>query len=227
VAYQHQTYFDALLTAEAGCLAHRAQVPLLLVEAGNSYPPHLVTQYRTAGRELGPRLIDQINQIPEDRRPKCQGQVYGIGGVNFVTDRQRSLAEEYQYLTDYSLDGTIRPKTQRNGLGYFRDNATVEILEFAYSLWLPLSTQLIGLTNFLECNRTLRSVLPDLLFSVFLAQKNLVRVQLCTLVLNRYMMECLGCTPTINQETKNKLYLKHAELLASRNLSFGLTTASS
>ena len=104
------------------------------------------------------------------------------------------------------LKGTETNFERRTVIGYLKENATVDILQQYCSIFLHRSTLANDFQDYLEqCKHLLCSATQssDVIISNYFARKGIVRTQICTLTINRYIIDVGGFTERRPQYAKD------------------------
>lgn len=173
----------------------------LITTPGIEYPVHLLQEYLSMHRPLNNTLKEKMEK---DNKP-FRGSVMGVSGVIMANNpnSNRNLDLELEML----LNGLNLPdEPVRNSIGYMHENATIDILElsgsvFAYSEDLNPSE----LISYDQIN-------PDVGLANLCAQKGISRLQICTLTLNRFILEKMHILPN-NKDNQLSSYLEGLEYL--------------
>lgn len=165
------------------------------------YPVHLISEYVQS--------LVELQKVIADKLPASKGSVLGIAGVVMAEDKKRSLEKEFQSL----IDGTEEFYEKRTILSYVKDNATVDYLESMGSIIMHRSQLEDDFPIYLNKVWTDKVVLStDVILNNYFASKNIVRVQICNMLINRYMMEHMKCfaenqsLETMSKQEKSTVY---------------------
>jgi hypothetical protein len=171
------------------CIASQegSQGRLLLVLGGVIYPRHLLQHYINNIQTLEADLVRQMTEKKVD----YNGVVFGISGLTMVSNRKENIVKN----TTSLLKHTNPFYVQRNQCGWINSNATMDILELRGSVLIDAKI-LTGFTDYVR-----KITLPDtiteaeaadytsVLLSNFLANKNVMRTQICNIELSRLLLE--------------------------------------
>jgi hypothetical protein len=158
------------------------------------YPLHLISEYKHS--------LAELNKTIKDKLPDSKGSVFGISGIVMVEDKKRNMEKEFLSLTDTanasaSDNDSASASTnfeKRTLLGSVQENATVDYLESVGSILIHRSQLqddfLIYLGKVWTNDITLS---PDVILCNYFALKNIMRTQVCNIIINRYMMARMAC----------------------------------
>lgn len=164
-----------------------ADVYCLYLNGNCQYPRNLLREFTGS--------LAELNRILAEKLPNFKGSVYGLGGIVMVPDRQRVMDMEFDGL----LKGEDTNFEKRSIIGYVKENATVDILESYGCVFFHRSQ--IG-DDFMEylkaCKKTQADagavLCSDMILSNYFAKNTLMRTQMCTLNINRFMLDAAGFT---------------------------------
>jgi hypothetical protein len=160
----------------------------LLVSGSCVYPPQLVSEYLEALKEV---VVSG-----------AKGVAYGLGGIVMSVDKQHNIEREFQSLlagtataTDIACDRTV--------IGYCKGTAQVDYLEIPHTILVARSCLDDGLFKYLEAvpmepeadREGLALESTCVLLSNYFASRGVARIQVCNLILNRFMLTQSRCVP--------------------------------
>jgi len=162
------------------------EVHVVLVDEATTYMPHLIAEYLNTTPEILRQLQAQI--------PSVTGAVYGLCGVLFAEDKQKDLENELESLLDCTEE-TVKTesKIKRSTPTVMKDTATVDLLEFTGSIFCQAS-QLAGFKeDAFKKPHAYNRFEATVILSNFFASKQILRVNICHLANNRFIMDRIGC----------------------------------
>jgi hypothetical protein len=142
----------------------------LYLNGNCTYPPHLIKEYETSIPSLKAKIPDSDN-----------GSIYGLAGIVVVKDKDRNLDLEFQKLTGHSVE----PYEERNLIGYIQENGMVDYLESCGSILIHRSQLKDDFKEYLD---TAPAGSDDVILSNYFAKHKILRTQICSLVINRFML---------------------------------------
>jgi hypothetical protein len=198
--------FDARVLETIGDDAY-----ILLLENDCTYPPHLISEYNAT--------VGEIKKDLDQKLPNNKGSVYGLCGVIMTPDKAKILEHEFKELVGEHEEGF----ESRCGIGYLRENATVDFLELTGSILIHRS--LIG-ADFMDYMADVRSkasagVDKDIVLSNYFAKHGILRTQICNLAINRFMLLRGGYMrmhKALSDEEKQRKYVATVSELRSRGV---------
>jgi len=173
----------------------RADIQLMLVSSTMRYPKNIVQEFLAIRPELEKQLASKL--------PQYTSSIWGTGGTVMVQNKERDMDRELEALM---AGHDIAPSDNRTIIGYVRENATVDILETHGVIWL--NRQQVVKSDFMQMLKKYGDGLVkgllcgDTLLSNYMASRNIFRTQICTLTLNRYLLEVGGFSDHRRRRTK-------------------------
>ena len=155
-------------------------VHYIIADGSTVYMPNLIAEFINTAPEMDKIITEKINGAA-----KVAGIVYGLTGVVFKEDKSKALEDELNSL----LGEDVKEKFARTSPMVSHESSTVEVLDFMGSLYIrgPL---LQDVKDALFKNATsYQATEGAIVLSNFLAGKQILRVQICTLTNNRFIME--------------------------------------
>ena len=167
-------------------------VSIILIDGQVTYMPHLIPEYIYSSPLIAQQLKSKITTT-------YNGCIYGLNGLKFIEDKQKILELELTALTTNTASPSpIQQNIKKIILS--QDTATVDVLEFAGSIYMQYSY----LEGFILNPEPYDMATGALIISNFMATKNIFRMQVCTLTNNRYIMEKIGCFSKQDKLDQNK-----------------------
>jgi hypothetical protein len=207
------------LTAVLGFMdkyPNHSDVYAVLLNSSCIYPVHLISEYKHS-------LLD-LQKAIKDKLPASNGSVFGITGVVMAEDKKLNMEREFKSLVDDNLNTGYEKRTL---LGYVRENATVDYLETSGSILIhrnQLQNDFLTYLSKVWPKTSATELSTDIILCNYLALKNTVRTQICNIIINRYMMERMGCfknNVAMPDQEKRDMYentVKHLRTLKCFNV---------
>lgn len=160
-----------------------ADVYAIVLNSNCTYPRNLL-------RELE-MTIPELDKVLGTKIPNFKGSVYGLGGQVVVPDKSRLLEQEFEDL----LSGAETRVEKRSIIGYVKENATVDVLESYGSIVFHRSQiDTDSFMSYLQKTANYPRGSEDLLLANYFAQRSLQKTQICSITLNRYILDGAGYT---------------------------------
>jgi hypothetical protein len=178
------------LTAIVGAMERHpvsSDMYIVFLNSNCTYPPHLLKEYEMSIPDLDRGLKEKL---PNNNN----GSIYGLGGVVMAQDKNANLDREFQKLIGVNDEHY----EERNLIGYVRDNATVDYLESCTSLCIHRSLLkndfLVYLAKVIPSTEEghNRGISLDIILSNYFAKHQILRLQICNLAINRFMLHRSG-----------------------------------
>lgn len=145
-----------------------------------NYPPHLLQEY-----SLG---IDSLNKSLKEKLPDSNGSIFGIAGAVMAKNKNLNLEREFQQL----IGDIDEHHEERNMIGYVKETATIDYLESSGSILLRRSQIQDDFTDYVKAVEMTESLSADVVLSNYFAKHNVLRTQICSLTINRFMLDRCG-----------------------------------
>lgn len=186
----------------------------LVVDNRCTYPCHLVTEYRNQ--------VDNLNKAINEKLPNTVGSAYGMSGVVMLPNKKKDWDAEFEKLINGdSGDDEETPQEKKTEFGYVRENATIDYLEISGSILIHRSQLFNDFISYINRVLTLEhSLNDDVLLCNFLASKKVMRTQICSIFINRFMMDRLECFKHchIDEEQKKESFVNTAITLRKADM---------
>jgi len=177
------------LTAIVGAMERHpvnSDMYIVFLNSNCTYPPHLLKEYEIS--------IPDLDRSLKEKLPNNNGSIYGLGGIVMAQDKNANLDREFQKL----IGACTEQYEERNLIGYVRDNATVDYLESCASLCIHRSllkndflVYLAKVIPSIEEGHN-RGIALDIVLSNYFAKHQILRLQICNLAINRFMLHRSG-----------------------------------
>ncbi len=160
-----------------------SDVYALVLNSNCTYPKNLLREFELS--------IPELDKVLSTKIPNFKGSVYGLSGQVIVPDKSRLLEQEFDDL----LNGAETHIEKRSVIGYVKENATVDILESYGGIMFHRSQiDTDAFMSYLHKTNKYTKGAEDLLLSNYFAQRSLQKTQICSLTLNRYILDGVGYT---------------------------------
>ena len=172
-----------------------AAVTLVLVSSTMRYPKNLLQEISAIKPELEKQLRAKM--------PQYTSSVWGLGGTVMVRNKEHNMELELQAL----MAGEDVPAADaRSIIGYVRDNATIDILETAGVIVFDrnqiVKRDFMALVEPFRAGLAAQQYCGDVLLSNYFGGRGVFRTQICTLSLNRFMLEVCGYSDRRRRRSK-------------------------
>jgi hypothetical protein len=182
-------------------------VHYILIDGNTIYMPHLIPEYLNTAPQMDKIIAEKINDST-----KLKGVVYGLAGVIFGENKKQALDDELSSL----LGETDEPSSGFSCTtpNISQENSTVDLLDFMGSVYIR-GPFLDGLKEEMFATvKSYQTAEAAVLLANWLASKDVLRVQVCTLTNNRFIMERIksfervSYSPTAYESTLKDLHIK-------------------
>ena len=166
------------------------EIHYVLVDGSTLYMPHLISEFLNTVPEMDKLIVEKINGAS-----KVDGLVYGLAGVVFKEDKKKALEDELNSLLEVEVEVEVEggaPVPEKfccTTPMITHENSTVDMLDFMGSVYIrgPL---LAGIKDVMFTSvKSYQGTEGAVLLANFLAGNNVLRIQICTLTNNRFIME--------------------------------------
>ena len=184
---------------------------ILYLNCNCTYPSHLINEYVSCLPDLNKHLFKET--------PINNGCIYGLAGIKMINDKKRNLDLEFQQLLGKS---EITYET-RNVISGTENNSLMDYLECWGSILMHSSQFKADFIVYLDKvtdNGKNQNLSMDIVLSNYFAKHDIHRAQMCTLFINRYMMQRSGCSinyKELSKDDKKILYEDTIKHLRSNN----------
>lgn len=186
-------------------------VYIIVCDAKCDYPPHLLQEYATS--------VDELNHRLKEKLPDSDSSIYGVAGTVMAKNKNLSLEREFQQL----IGKTDEQHEERNMIGYVRETATIDFLESCGSILLRRSQLKDDFMDYLKTavGSGSDALSSDVILSNYFAKHKILRTQICTLTLNRFMLNRCGyqkCYTELPAAEKQSLFEKTVRHLRAKGV---------
>jgi hypothetical protein len=183
-------------------------VHYILIDGSTIYMPHLISEFLNIAPQMDKIIAEKINGAS-----KLNGIIYGLAGIIFSDNKQQALEDELSSLlgeTDAAPSSGFSCTTPNIS----QENSTVDLLDFMGSVYIR-GPFLEGIKDEIFATvKSYQAAEAAVLLANWLASKDVLRVQVCTLTNNRFIMERIksfervSYSPTAYESTLKDLHIK-------------------